>query len=61
MKKQAGTKLENPDLTYFEVDQNRELRCPFCAKLLSKGKLALGSCIQIKCTRCRELCSYKAV
>jgi ferredoxin len=62
MKKQDGNlAAKNNEEPYFEVKREKELRCPYCRKLLSKGELAPGSCMEIKCTRCSRLCSYQAV
>jgi len=38
------------------MNDNKEIRCPHCNKLLG---IALGKCqIEIKCPRCREVVNY---
>lgn len=35
------------------------IKCPYCGKLLFKGKLKKGSYIEIKCNRCKKVLEIK--
>jgi len=43
--------------TIIPVRAEKEVRCPYCSKLLMKGELASGTRIQVKChgSNCRRL------
>lgn len=35
-----------------------EFRCPYCHRLLFKGKLKDGCSIEIKCEKCKRICEF---
>ena len=35
------------------------IKCPYCGKLLFRGKLKKGSYIEIKCNRCKKVLEIK--
>lgn len=40
--------------TIIAVDRTQEVRCPQCNKLAFKGRLGVGTEIEIRCPRCYD-------
>lgn len=44
---------------FIEVDRRAELRCHHCNRLLALGNIGDRGKIELKCTRCKELCRFE--
>ena len=44
----------------FEVDLGKSMRCPYCERLLFKGKLGKNTAIEIKCKGCKRFIRIKS-
>lgn len=40
------------------MEGGKEVRCPVCGALLCKGDIMLGSRVEFKCHRCRNLLRF---
>jgi hypothetical protein len=50
---QNNTMVENQEFpgTVLDIPTEEEVRCPYCGRLVCKGRLGVGTAIEIKCPR----------
>jgi ribosomal protein L37AE/L43A len=48
------------DTDTISVDLNKTNKCPFCGRLMFKGRIEKGS-IETKCQRCKEKVKIRAI